>query len=147
VRKNTRQDDPFQRALDAAHRAAGPPDGDLAALAPRPHVRANVDFGQSLGAGGEARFDLAMNWTGEPAEPPGQGATDLSSSDTPAEIADELGLGDALNLSQLMSRWREFVWRNHPDRQPSEVRQRANARVAIANALYHQRRRELTKGR
>jgi hypothetical protein len=45
--------------------------------------------------------------------------------------------------NQLASRWRDFVWRNHPDRQPREARERANARVAIANTLYEQARRGL----
>ena len=48
---------------------------------------------------------------------------------------------------QLASRWRNFVWRNHPDRQPFEARERANARVAIANTLYDRARRKLAKGR
>jgi hypothetical protein len=53
----------------------------------------------------------------------------------------------ATTLGQLAARWRNFVWRNHPDRQPFEARERANARVAIANTLYDRARRALTKGR
>ena len=53
----------------------------------------------------------------------------------------------ALTLGQLTSRWRDFVWRNHPDRQPVDARERANARVAIANTLYDRARRELAKPR
>ena len=67
--------------------------------------------------------------------------------DTSAEIATELGLETALTLDQLTSRWREFVWRNHPDRQPEAVRERANARMAIANTLYDRARRGLAKAR
>jgi hypothetical protein len=62
-------------------------------------------------------------------------------------IAIELGLGTALTLDQLTSRWRDFVWRNHPDRQPEAARERANARVAIANTLYDRARRDLAKAR
>ena len=69
------------------------------------------------------------------------------SSDTQTEIAAELGLGGPLTLGQLTSRWRDFVWRHHPDRQPIEARERANARVAIANALYGRARRELAEKR
>ncbi len=58
------------------------------------------------------------------------------SGDASAEIATELGLGAALTLAELTSRWRDFVWRNHPDRQPMDAREQANARVAIANTLY-----------
>ena len=56
--------------------------------------------------------------------------------DTSAEIATELGFDAALTLGELAHRWRDFVWRNHPDRQPLDARERANARVAIANTLY-----------
>jgi hypothetical protein len=45
----------------------------------------------------------------------------------------------------LTERWRAFVWRNHPDRQPAHARDRANARVAAANALYDQARRGLRR--
>ena len=65
----------------------------------------------------------------------------------PAEIAAELGLAGPLTLDQLAARWRGFVWRNHPDRQPAYARQLANARVAIANTLYDRARRELIKRR
>ena len=63
------------------------------------------------------------------------------------DIASEIGLGAALTLDQITSRWRDFVWRNHPDRQPEAARERANARLAIANTLYDRARRELAKAR
>jgi hypothetical protein len=71
----------------------------------------------------------------------------MRSGDPSAEIATELGLGAALTLDQLTSRWRDFVWRNHPDRQPADARVQANARMAIANTLYDRARRELAKAR
>ena len=110
-----------------------------------------VAFGPSSGSGGKARFGLALDWADEPADrpapprPPPREAP-RRSADTPAEIAAELGLGAALTFAQLTSRWRDFVWRNHPDRQPIEARAQANARVAIANALYERARRELKAG-
>ena len=76
-----------------------------------------------------------------PSEPPAR------PEDTPAEIAAELGLAGPLTLDQLAARWRDFVWRNHPDRQPAHARQLANARVAIANTLYDRARRELVERR
>jgi hypothetical protein len=71
----------------------------------------------------------------------------VRSGDPSAEIATELGLGAALTLDRLTSRWRDFVWRNHPDRQPVDARAQANARMAIANTLYDRARRELAKAR
>jgi hypothetical protein len=68
-------------------------------------------------------------------------------TDTLGEIANELDFETAQTLGQLASRWRRFVWRNHPDRQPIEARDRANVRVATANALYDRARRERMKGR
>jgi hypothetical protein len=81
-----------------------------------------------------------------PPQPPPRPRPDRS-GDTPSEIAAELGLGAALTLDQLTSRWRDFVWRNHPDRQPADARAQANARMAIANTLYDRARRELAKAR
>ena len=107
-----------------------------------------VAFDAASGSGGKARFGLALDWTDEPNDrspPPLHPPRELvrRSGDTSIEIAAELGVGAALTLDQLTSRWRDFVWRNHPDRQPEAVRERANARVAIANTLYDRARREL----
>ena len=110
-----------------------------------------VTFGAAAGSGGKARFGLDLDWTDEPADrPPPPPQPPLRepverSGDTSTEIATELGLGTALTLGQLASRWRDFVWRNHPDRQPEAARERANARVAIANTLYDQARRDLAQ--
>src|SRR4029077_16797716 len=97
-----------------------------------------VAFGAASGSGGKARFGLALDWTNEPTDRPPPSPQPLlreparRSGDTSAELARELGLGAELTLGQLTSRWRDFVWRNHPDRQPEAARERANARVAIA---------------
>ena len=93
-----------------------------------------------------------MDWADEPADPAPPAEPPLrqparSSGDPSAEIAAELGLGVALTLTQLTSRWRDFVWRNHPDRQPADGRAEANARMAIANALYDRARREFAAPR
>jgi hypothetical protein len=145
-----RSRDAFERALDEA----GQKDwaDDLAATQ-RPRVLTGLAFDPSSGSGGKARFGLALDWTDEPADrpapapkaPPPEAAK--RSGDTPAEIERELGLGAPLELTELTARWRDFVWRNHPDRQPPEARARANRRVAIANALYAQARREFAKPR
>ena len=146
-----RRNDAFQRALDEAGQkdralddsGAGPTGGF------RVH---GVAFGAAPGSGGKARFGLALDWTDEPTDRPAPPQPPLRepverSGDTSTEIAAELGLETALTLGQLTSRWRDFVWRNHPDRQPEAARERANARVAIANTLYDRARRNLAKAR
>jgi hypothetical protein len=145
--------DAFQRALDEARRKDRALDDDELSPAGRPRVRAGVEFGPAPSSGGEARFGLGLDWTDEPADrlgpqaPVSRGEAARSGADTQADIAEELGLGVTLTPGQLASRWRNFLWRNHPDRQPAEARERANARVAIANTLYDRARRELAKGR
>jgi hypothetical protein len=148
---SARRSDAFELALDEARQKDRAPDDDGSGSARGLRLRAGVAFGPALGSGGAARFDLALDWTDEPADrpaaPPQPPAREAAkhSSDTSAEVAAELGLAAPLTLGQLASRWRNFVWRNHPDRQPLEQRERANARVAIANALYERARRKLAK--
>ncbi len=150
-----RRSDAFQRALDEAGRKDRAPNDAGPGLTGGARVR-GVAFGAAPGSGGKARFGLALDWTDEPTDRPGPPQPPPQppprepagrSGDTSAEIATELGLGAALTLDQLTSRWRDFVWRNHPDRQPVDARERANARVAIANTLYDRARREFAKGR
>jgi hypothetical protein len=144
--------DAFQHALDEAASSDRAPSDGGAGLTGGARVR-GVAFGAPPGSGGKARFGLALDWTDEPADRPASPPQPPlrkpagRSGDTPSEIAAELGLGAALTLDQLASRWRDFVWRNHPDRQPLDARARANARVAIANTLYDRARRELAKAR
>ena len=143
----------FDRALDEARRQDRTVDDDARGRAARARVRASLELGPAPASGGEARFGLALDWTDEPAERPerpapvSQSEAASSRAESPDEIAAELGLDGPLTLGQLGSRWRDFVRRNHPDRQPAHARERANARVAIANALYAQARRELAKRR
>jgi hypothetical protein len=145
-----RRNDAFQRALDEAGRKDLAHDSGAGAMGGF-RVR-GVAFGAAPGSGGKARFGLALDWTDElgdrppPPQPPPREPVERS-GDTSIEIATELGLGSALTLHQLTSRWRDFVWRNHPDRQPEGARERANARVAIANTLYDRARRDLAKAR
>jgi len=142
-----RRGEAFERALDEARRNGSAPDSGRAP-AQRIRMGAGAPIGSALPSGGEARYGLALDWTDEaPGRPlPPQAGPDEQAhppGDTPAEIAAELGLGAPLSPAGLAARWRAFVWRNHPDRQPAEERERANARVAIANALYERARREL----
>jgi hypothetical protein len=136
----------FERALDEADRTCGavhepqPP-------APTLQGPVFVGFGAGQdGGGGEARWDLAMQWTDDRPPPFVQGPSDpsrkpdLSHSEMKA-IAEELGLGTASTPEELGSRWRDFIWRNHPDRQPACSRAHAGERVAIANALHDAMRR------
>jgi hypothetical protein len=146
-----RGNDAFQRALDEAGREDRAPDDSGAG--PTGGFRVHgVTFGAAPGSGGKAQFGLALDWTDEPADRPPSPQPRLRepvehSSDTSIEIATELGLGTALTLGQLASRWRDFVRRNHPDRQPEAARERANIWVAIANTLYDRARRNLAKAR
>jgi hypothetical protein len=145
--------DAFQRALDEAWRRDRALNDDGSRVAERPRVRAGAELGLAPGSGGEARFGLGLDWTDEPADGLGPQApvsgdeTAPRHADSPADIAKELGLGTAITPGELALRWRNFLWRNHPDRQPLEARERANARVATANTLYDRARRELAKGR
>jgi hypothetical protein len=140
----------FQRALDEAGRGARENGDNILGSVPRPKVRALVDFGPELGAGGEGRWGRAMDWTDEldarspPATTKARATAQLS-LDAEA-IARELGVGVVGTEPELKRQWRAFVWRNHPDRQPADAREQAAARVAIANMLYDRARRTL-KGR
>jgi hypothetical protein len=143
--------DAFQRALDEAARNDHAANESGAAPTGAHRVR-GVAFGAPPRAGGKARFGLALDWTDEPADgpPPSQPPPrprPEHCADSSAEIATELGLGAALTLDQLTSRWRDFVWRNHPDRQPADARSQADARMAIANTLYDRARRQLVQAR
>jgi hypothetical protein len=148
-----RRSDAFRRALEEVGRKDRAPDD--AGLTGGARVR-GVAFGPGEGSGGKARFGLALDWADEPEDQPASlpqrarpapSVLPGRSADTMIEIATELGLGEALTLDQLTSRWRDFVWRNHPDRQPVEVREGANTRMAIANTLYDQARREVVERR
>ena len=149
-----RETELFRRALDEARRTTGAAsaDGEVG-FDSTPIVRALVEFGPARGGGGEARWGLAMNWASEPDERlpsltsiHGSETTGLCEDDQ-AAIVSELGIGGALTEHQLTRRWRAFVWRHHPDRQPPAARKQATQRVAIANTLYDQARSELAKGR
>ena len=148
------EDDPtgdvFRRALEEARRRAPlPPREDRCELMSGSGLGLCFDFAATRGGGGEARWDLAMEWADEPqaprAPPAHRRAVDPPSE--PAGVADavaqELGFCAELTAEALTARWRAFVWRNHPDRQPVQARERANARVAVANALYDRARRAL----
>ncbi len=142
----------FLRALDEAGRTT-PVAAEPAAIPQRPEAPVSIGFAPGRGGGGEARWDFAMQWTDESSPPLARPAPDPDRepdgprSEAAAAIAAELGLGATLTPRQLACRWRDFVWRNHPDRQPAHERDRASARVAIANALYDHVRRELARAR
>ena len=146
-----RGDDAFQRALDEAGRSNRVLKDDGPGPTRGPRMRAGVAFARAPGSGGDERFGLALDWTDEPPDKPVREVQARPCEaagppvDTPAEIAAEIGLGAPLTPTELASRWRDFVWRNHPDRQPIEARERANARMAIANALHERARRKLRK--
>ncbi len=141
----------FEHALEEARRSDRDANADVESrCVSKPWVRTAVEFCRAEGGGGDARWGLAMTWTNEPeamtsalaASPCGPPRLD---ADLAEAIAGELGVGAGLTESQLTRRWRAFVWRNHPDRQPVHARERGNIRVAIANTLYDQARRELKR--
>ncbi|SRR5271165_3682419 len=142
-----RPGDAFRRELEiASRRPQSNPDNQCVAV-PSPGLVFRLDFGPARGGGGEARWGLAMEWADEPQPKASLARTPTLDSAPPADVeeavARELGLGVCLTADALAERWRAFVWRNHPDRQPVHARERANARVAIANALYDSARRAL----
>ena len=115
----------------------------------RPEAPGCIIF--SLGeSGGAALWAFAAEWTDEPTPPLTQPASAPTFEPTPSDsdmatIAQELGLEVVKTLRQLASRRRDFIWRNHPDRQPGHARARAGQRVALANALYDAARRKLAE--
>lgn len=65
---------------------------------------------------------------------------DLPDAD-PQTIATELGLHSGLDREELGRIRRRFASRNHPDRLPDHLREKANARMMIANMLIDQAER------
>jgi len=136
---------PFGRALDELGRSAPQrPDDNSRHL---PAAAPGLVLGLERSGGGAGRWRAAMDWAEAPPPPPapqpiaqGPGAASIG-ADLAAEVARELGFTTGMTARALTGRWRAFVWRNHPDRQPIDARERANARVALANALYDRVRR------
>jgi hypothetical protein len=134
----------FQRALDAIQsRAQATTDGPASRA---PTIGSGCGLGPVQGAGGEARWDLAMDWAKAPAAleasslPVAPESVDLAES-----VRRELGFSAEPTREELVGSWRAFVWRHHPDRQPPGARDEANARVALGNALYDHARRALRR--
>jgi len=146
-----REDVAFQRALDQARRDKTDLDALDRSSWARPNIRAELI--RAPGGGGKARWDLAVDWANEvaapltPSAPARQSGSQTCSSEMAAAIAGELGVGSDLTRPELTSRWRAFLWRNHPDRLPAHERERAHLRVAVANALYDRALRDMAKGR
>ena len=139
----------FQQALEETGRSWQAADRGGATGALNPAKPLPLDLRPARGGGGQARWGLAMSWTSEgdetTAHPPAP-VPELATVNPDVEsIAAELGIDAAPSENQLTRRWRDFLWRNHPDRQPAHARRRANARVAIANSLYDQARRRAKK--
>ena len=144
-----RAGDAFRRALDETARAAERGSERRTAPVAGLWVGAGFDLAPARG-GGEARWSLAMEWEDEspaPTGPPLQLSSDPPQSFVvlAEAVASELGFAAGLTEADLARRWRAFVWLNHPDRQPAHARERANARVAVANALYDRARRALRR--
>lgn len=140
----------FQQALEEARRSQRVAVRDSGGGFP-PVKALPLDFGHTCGGGGQARWGLAMSWTSESdettAHPPAHVREPIAVEPDAESIAAEIGIDAAASEEQLRRRWRTFLWRNHPDRQPAHARARADARVAIANSLYERALRRLREGR
>ncbi|HXZ16008.1 MAG TPA: hypothetical protein VEH77_08585 [Roseiarcus sp.] len=145
--------DAFERVLDEARRAFESPLEPEGARRVTTSLPPGFDVGPARGGGGEARWGLAMDWAAELAGPvaPRLDAArppepEPTTADVAAAVARELGFKADMTRKALTERWRAFVWRNHPDRQPPQARERANLRVAVANGLYDKAVRSLRRG-
>ncbi len=140
----------FERVLEEARQASPPPDEPDGASYVEPRVAPHFDFKTPPGAGGEARWRLAMDWSYESSPPAAVRAGGTRRPDPAAEhadtaaVAEQLGFAAGMTKAELTERWRAFVWENHPDRQRPRARKRANVRVALANALYQRAVRALS---
>jgi hypothetical protein len=144
--------DSFDDVLEETRRHQGVANRDDTSEYARPRAPRSVGIGPAQSGGGEAGWDLAMSWTAgldemmAPTPSPVGEATPLG-PEAAEMVAAALGIGVRASEDYLTLRWRAFVWRNHPDRQPPRARQRANALVAIANSLYQRERRKLRQTR
>jgi len=136
----------FQRALEEASRARRSLDAgdDAEQKASAPNVRVELGLPSAAAGAGKARWEEAMTWAIEaaPATVPAIASSAPASPVATLHVSDELGLGADLTDTERKRLWRAFVWRHHPDRQPPGARRDANARVAMANALYDRARRD-----
>ena len=136
--------DVFARMVD--ENRAGSPDPPVEAPSPL-KIHLPADTQRLEGGGGDKRWRSAMAWVGATEDrAPAAPLTELAATLLPAAadavaVKRELGLDQQLSSKELSARWRDFLWRNHPDRLPAESRAGANARVAMANALRDQARR------
>ena len=141
--RKRRSADAFERVLEKARQASPADDDADGASFGAPRVAPRFDFAAPHGGGGEARWRLAMDWSYESSAPAAARAgrtrrpdPACEQGDLAAAVAERLGFTAGMTRAELTERWRAFVWDNHPDRQPPEARERANVRVALANALY-----------
>lgn len=139
--------DQDQAAFERALRETGEPTREPDAEGPTwPKLHLPGDISPSRGGGGEARWHMAMVWAEEVEKPTDLRAQAKAPEPAPAgdceSISRELGLDLGLSAEELSCRRRAFLWRNHPDRLPADMREKAHARVAVANALYDRARHE-----
>ena len=135
----------FERALAGARRNGFDAGRDDDGRGCAPNVSAQIVLPSPREGAERARWEEAMAWATETAPPPAP-VFKGSRAETTVDSFDELRLAGDLTEAQMKRLWREFVWRNHPDRQPVSARPSADARVASANALYDRARRGMRKG-
>src|SRR5438309_1914372 len=130
--------DSFAKAVAAAETRAA--DG---AACRGPRIRSVFCFGPSDAAGGAA-WRRALDWTAPQEHHRSLGLL-RKDHDLRLPAVDEIEINrtfePGLAASELKNRWLRYLWRNHPDRQPPELRALGTARVAAANARYDSLRR------
>ena len=91
------------------------------------------------------RFEPDEAITADPPEPAVEVETHLDLDED--KIAAELGLKSANTVAALKKARRLFALRNHPDRFHPSLRDRATARMQLANMLLDRRRKEIESSR
>lgn len=132
----------FADILDGIARPSSPDEGAHAGARSPDFRRILESLAASAPAGEAVRqayFDsdsaqLSAAGLREDGGTPGEvGEADLSID--PEDVAFDLDLGGVASLEELSALRRRFAMLNHPDRVPASLRERANIRMTLANAL------------
>lgn len=141
-------------AADREHEERGKPSVQLDYLAVAEELGKISLTGEAVAAeygkaskGLEAELDAIFAAAGRAAaagglagEAAGNPAGEEGPSIDPGEISRELGLGKKRSVDELARLRRAFAFKNHPDRVPTHLRQRAMLRMQVANSLIDEAR-------
>lgn len=132
----------FADILDGIARPASPGEDARPAAARSPDFRRILEGLAASAPAGEAvrqayfpsdGADAVAAGSREDGAPGEVGEADLSVD--PEDVAFDLDLGSVASLEELSALRRRFAMLNHPDRVPAALRERANLRMTLANAL------------